>query len=99
MVDPVAGALYRAATGLLESIAPALLASRARHRQGGPGPVAERLARAETARPEGPLVWLHGSQLSARACRSCRWIERLRAERPGGRGRMVTFRHQRRRTP
>jgi 3-deoxy-D-manno-octulosonic-acid transferase len=53
-------ALYAAATGLLEPLAPALLRSRARAGREDPARLNERLGRPTTARPDGPLIWLHG---------------------------------------
>ncbi len=53
-------AIYAAATGLFEPLAPALLARRARAGKEDPSRIAERLGRAATPRPDGPLVWLHG---------------------------------------
>lgn len=73
--------LYRAATGLLEPIVPSLLARRARKGKEDPARIAERLARAEIARPEGPLVWLHGASVGE-SLSILPLVERLRAERP-----------------
>ncbi|HZZ70160.1 MAG TPA: 3-deoxy-D-manno-octulosonic acid transferase [Phenylobacterium sp.] len=53
-------ALYAAATGLLEPLAPALLARRAGAGKEDPARLSERLGRPAMARPEGPLAWLHG---------------------------------------
>lgn len=52
--------LYGAATGLAEPFAPLLLRSRARRGKEDAGRLAERLGRPGAARPDGPLVWLHG---------------------------------------
>lgn len=57
---PASLALYGAATGLLEPFAPALLRRRAAAGKEDPARLSERLGRADRARPEGPLVWLHG---------------------------------------
>lgn len=73
--------LYRAATGLLEPLVPSLLAGRARKGKEDPARVAERLARAEVARPDGPLVWLHGASVGE-SLSILPLVERLRAERP-----------------
>ena len=53
-------ALYAAATGLLEPLAPVLLRSRAGKGKEDPHRLGERLARSTAARPDGPLIWLHG---------------------------------------
>jgi 3-deoxy-D-manno-octulosonic-acid transferase len=53
-------ALYAAATGLLEPLAPGLLRRRARRGKEDASRLNERLGRPTLARPEGPLVWLHG---------------------------------------
>jgi 3-deoxy-D-manno-octulosonic-acid transferase len=53
-------AIYAAATRLLEPLAPGLLARRAKAGKEDPARTAERLGRSKAARPEGPLVWLHG---------------------------------------
>lgn len=53
-------ALYAAATGLVEPLAPVVLRRRARAGKEDPARFAERLGRATTPRPDGPLVWLHG---------------------------------------
>ena len=74
-------ALYRAATGLLEPIAPRLLASRARKGKEDRTRLAERLAKAEVARPDGLLVWLHGASVGE-SLSILPLVDRLRAERP-----------------
>ena len=52
--------LYRAATGLLEPLAPGLLRSRAAAGKEDAARLGERLGRTQVRRPDGPLVWLHG---------------------------------------
>ncbi len=81
MIRPSALGLYRAATGLLEPLAPSLLAGRARRGKEDPARIAERLARAEVTRPDGPLVWLHGASVGE-SLSILPLVERLRAERP-----------------
>jgi 3-deoxy-D-manno-octulosonic-acid transferase len=81
VIRPDALNLYRAATGLLEPVAPALLSHRARRGKEDPARLAERLARADTPRPDGPLVWLHGASVGE-SLSILPLVARLRAERP-----------------
>ena len=55
--------VYRAATGLLEPLAPSLLRARARRGKEDLSRLPERLGRPVLARPEGRLVWLHGASV------------------------------------
>lgn len=53
-------ALYGVATRLLEPFAPSVLRGRAQRGKEDPARLNERLGRPTAARPDGPLVWLHG---------------------------------------
>jgi 3-deoxy-D-manno-octulosonic-acid transferase len=75
-------ALYAAATGLLEPLAPTVLRSRARVGKEDPTRLDERLGRADVARPEGPLVWLHGVSVGE-SLSLLPLIDALKARRPG----------------
>jgi 3-deoxy-D-manno-octulosonic-acid transferase len=74
-------AIYAAATGLLEPLAPALLRRRARAGKEDLGRLGERLGRPVLARPDGPLVWLHGVSVGE-SLSLLPLIEALQARRP-----------------
>lgn len=73
--------LYRAATGLLAPFTPGILRGRARNGKEDPARLGERLGRPSVARPEGPLVWLHGASVGETVS-LLPVVERLRRERP-----------------
>jgi 3-deoxy-D-manno-octulosonic-acid transferase len=60
---PLSLRLYAAAAAAAEPLAPALLRRRARRGKEQTERLGERLGRASLARPEGPLVWLHGASV------------------------------------
>jgi len=55
--------LYRMGLGAIEPLAPMLLRRRARRGKEDPARLGERLGRASAARPDGPLIWLHGASI------------------------------------
>lgn len=59
-LPPLPLGLYAAATALAEPLAPGVLRRRAKRGKEDPQRLGERLGRAGKARPDGPLVWLHG---------------------------------------
>jgi 3-deoxy-D-manno-octulosonic-acid transferase len=56
-------AVYRAVTGMLEPLAPALLRGRANRGKEDLIRMGERLGQASRARPDGTVVWLHGASV------------------------------------
>ena len=74
-------ALYGAATALLAPFATGLLRARARQGKEDPARIGERLGRAGIARPDGPLVWLHGVSVGETTS-LLPLVAALRAQRP-----------------
>ena len=60
MRRPLSLKLYASALGLLEPLARPLLERRVKAGKEDPARLGERLGRTTVARPQGPLVWLHG---------------------------------------
>lgn len=82
MSRPFPLTLYRLATAALEPLAPALLRRRARRGKEDAARLGERLGRPSLARPEGPLVWLHGASVGE-TLSLLPLIAWLQAQRPG----------------
>jgi 3-deoxy-D-manno-octulosonic-acid transferase len=62
-MSPPALAAYRLATGLAEPFLPLVLSRRAARGKEDTARLPERLGRAATPRPDGPLVWMHGASV------------------------------------
>jgi 3-deoxy-D-manno-octulosonic-acid transferase len=61
--DPLSLAVYRGATGLLTPLAHGLLMARRARGKEHPERMGERTGRPGLARPEGPLIWMHGASV------------------------------------
>jgi 3-deoxy-D-manno-octulosonic-acid transferase len=60
---PVLLRLYRLASAAATPLAPTLLAHRLKHGREHPSRMEERYGETQIARPEGPLVWVHGASV------------------------------------
>lgn len=78
---PLPLALYAAATAIAAPFAPLLLRARARRGKEDAARIPERLGRPTQARPDAPLVWLHGVSIGE-AQSLIPLIEALRTRRP-----------------
>jgi 3-deoxy-D-manno-octulosonic-acid transferase len=81
MTLPFALSVYRAATRALAPFAKGWLASRARSGKEDPERLGERFGQTSAARPNGPLVWLHGASVGE-SLMLLAVLEAIRRERP-----------------
>ena len=60
---PLTLSLYRLLMAAASPLAPALISNRLKHGKEHPGRLNERYGESKTARPEGPLVWIHSASV------------------------------------
>ena len=81
MSRPLSLSLYGAGMALAEPLAPWLLGRRARRGKEDATRLGERLGRASTPRPEGPLAWIHAVSVGE-SLSHLPLVARFQAERP-----------------
>ena len=89
MAETLPLALYRVLSAAAEPAAPLLLRSRLSRGKEDAGRLGERLGRARTDRPSGPLLWVHGASVGELNA-VLPLVARLLADRPGLRALVTT---------